>query len=515
MRRLITMALLAGTAASGLSAQRPSPAATAAKVATSQQDAAFAALAKAYLAEQARLHPGYATYLGNHAYDAEVEDLSAAGRARDAAFVARTLAGLQRIDRSRLSRDNQVDAALLLNDLQYRQWQANALQEWTWNPMDANEAISGGLYLLAARDFATWANRLRSATARMEKAPAMFAQMRANLVPALVPAIYAQTVAKQNGGILDIVDTMLAPHKGELNTADARRFDAAATRLRAAVAEQQHWLDTVLVPQAKGDFRLGAEKYDRKLAFALVTDRTRAQIKSDAQAAFDATRAEMYAVAREALAGRTGAPATPANPTPAQMQAAIEAALELSYAHRPARDGVMATATDTLRQATSFVRARNLVSVPDSPVQIIEMPKFRQGVAVAYCDSPGPLEQQLGTFYAISPIPADWSDARATSFLREYNDYMLHELSIHEAMPGHYLQIAHANANPSTLRAVLASGSFVEGWAVYAERLMAEAGYLDNDPLFRLTVMKMRLRSITNTLLDIGIHTEGMTSTLR
>jgi uncharacterized protein (DUF885 family) len=139
------------------------------------------------------------------------------------------------------------------------------------------------------------------------------------------------------------------------------------------------------------------------------------------------------------------------------------------------------------------------------------MPKFQQGVAVAYCDSPGPLETQLDTFYAISPIPDDWTDAQATSFLSEYNDYMIHDLSIHEAMPGHYLQIAHGNQYKSVLRAVLGSGPFVEGWAVYAEGMMMDAGYLNDDPLFKLTVLKMRLRSITNSLLDIGIQTEGLT----
>lgn len=142
---------------------------------------------------------------------------------------------------------------------------------------------------------------------------------------------------------------------------------------------------------------------------------------------------------------------------------------------------------------------------------MIEVPKFMQGVAVAYCDSPGPLDRDQDTFYMVSPIPADWSDEQTTSYLREYNHYMLHDLSIHEAMPGHYLQIAHANQHPSLLRAVLASGPFIEGWAVYAEGLMAENGYLSDDPLFRLTVLKMRLRTITNSLLDIAIHTEGLT----
>src|SRR5690606_29318348 len=113
----------------------------------------------------------------------------------------------------------------------------------------------------------------------------------------------------------------------------------------------------------------------------------------------------------------------------------------------------------------------------------------------------------LPNFYAVSPIPEDWTDEQATSFLTEYNDYMIHDLSIHEGVPGHYLQLDHANRHPGRLRAVLQSGPFIEGWAVYAEGVMADEGYLGGDPLFKLTVLKMRLRSITNTLLDIGIHT--------
>jgi uncharacterized protein (DUF885 family) len=171
----------------------------------------------------------------------------------------------------------------------------------------------------------------------------------------------------------------------------------------------------------------------------------------------------------------------------------------------------MAAATDTLAQATAFVAKAGLVTLPATPIKIIPVPEYMRGVAVAYCDSPGPLERQLDTFYMVSPLPEDWTAEQVASFLREYNLYMIHDLSIHEAMPGHFVQIAHSNENRSLLRAVLSSGTFVEGWAVYAEGMMADAGYLDGDPLFRLTVLKMRLRSITNSLIDIGIHTEGMT----
>ncbi len=504
LRRLLPLALVAAV---------PAPAApiAASTASPAPSDVAFLSLGQRYLDGMLRLNASNATGIGDHRFDSEITDMSPAGRARGLAFSSAMLAELGKVDRAALSRENQVDAALLDNALRYDIWQSETYQGWAWDPQIYNDAAGSSLYSLAARDFAPWPQRLKAATARMRLLPALLAQARANLVPARVPAIFATTVAKQNGGIVEIAETMLAPHKGELAPADAAAFDAALADLKRAVAEHQAWLDKVLVPAAKGDFRLGATLYDAKLHFALLSPLSRAEMKARAIMALAETRTQMYAIARTVLAGRAGAPPTPATPTPAQQQAAIAAALELSYAKRPPRDGVIPRAEQTLREATAFVRAKRLVSVPDQPLRIITMPKFQQGVAVAYCDSPGPLDRALGTFYAVSPIPAEWSDAQATSFLREYNDYMIHDLSIHEAMPGHYLQLAHANAGQSTLRAVLASGSFIEGWAVYGEGMMADAGYLAGDPLFRLTVLKMRLRSITNTLLDIGIQTEGLT----
>ena len=162
-----------------------------------------------------------------------------------------------------------------------------------------------------------------------------------------------------------------------------------------------------------------------------------------------------------------------------------------------------------MTETTAFVRARDFVSVPSEPLEIILMPEFQRGVAVAYCDSPGPLDRGQRTFYAVSPIPEDWSQEQVTSFLREYNSRSIAELTIHEAMPGHYLQIAHSNRYPSVLRALLASGPFVEGWAVYSERVMIDEGFRRDDPLMRLVQLKWYLRGVTNALMDSAIHVDG------
>jgi hypothetical protein len=218
----------------------------------------------------------------------------------------------------------------------------------------------------------------------------------------------------------------------------------------------------------------------------------------------------MYGIARSVLKDKPNPLQMPDSPSEAQQQKAIESALELAYAERPARDQVVNAAKQALVDATAFVRSKDLVTVPNDPVKVILMPEFQRGVAVAYCDSPGPLDKGLDTYFAISPIPDDWTKAQTDSFLREYNSRMIQLLTIHEAMPGHYLEGAHSAQFPSTLRAVLRSGLFAEGWAVYTERMMTDAGYDNGDPLFKLVQRKFYLRTIANAILDQGVHVDGM-----
>ncbi|WP_256776829.1 MULTISPECIES: DUF885 domain-containing protein [unclassified Stenotrophomonas] len=472
-------------------------------------DAAFADLSKRALDTWMQLSPISATQIGDHRYDSEIDDLSAAGQQKVLTAYKGLVGDLDRIDVSKLSRENQVDAAILRNQLQSEIWSAEVLQSSKWDPQIYNGMAGSALYGLMAREFAPLPDRLKSATARMEKLPQIFAQARENLDPARVPKIHAETVAKQNRGILSIVDTFITPHIGELPAEDGKRLQAAIDGLKKAVEEQQTWLDKTLVPNAKGDFRIGAELYDQKLKFALSSSLSRAEIGERARAELKRVRQDMYGIAQTVLKDKPGGPVLPANPSDDQQQAAIEAALELAYADKPARDKVVDDAKAALAQSTEFVRKHDLMTLPDSPVDIILMPEFQRGVAVAYCDSPGPLDKNLKTFYAVSPIPDDWSDKQVDSFLREYNSRMIHLLSIHEGTPGHYLEGWHSGKFPSTLRAVLRSGLFAEGWAVYTERMMQEQGYLDNDPLFHLVQLKFYLRTISNAILDQGVHVDN------
>ena len=476
-----------------------------------QQDhnAQFAALSELALRQWMQHSPISATQIGEHRYDNRIDDVSAQGIAAGIEQTRALLDALEAIDTQQLSRDNQVDAAILRNQLEGDLFRATTLADWQWDPQFYSGLAGSAIYGLMARDFAPLPDRLRSATERMEQIPQIFAAARANLDPARVPKIHAETVARQNRGILSLVATFITPNLDQLQGQQRQRLEAAITTLEAAVNQHQQWLDEQLVPNAKGDFRIGAELYDAKLRFALNSQLSRADIGQRAQAELDRVRAQMYGIAQRVLAGRPGAPATPDNPTAQQQQQAIEAALELAYAQKPARDAVVPDAKAALEVATAFVAEHDLMTLPDAPVEIILMPEFQRGVAVAYCDSPGPLDKHLKTFYAVSPIPEDWNDGQVDSFLREYNSRMIHLLSIHEGTPGHYLEGWHSAKHPSMLRAVLRSGLFAEGWAVYTERMMQQAGYLDNDPLFQLVQLKFYLRTIANALLDQGVHVEG------
>jgi uncharacterized protein (DUF885 family) len=510
---LLAAALLTATVAACQSTPPSSASAAAAAPVSAtintNADAQFADLSRRWLDGWMQLNPVSATQLGDHRFDTEVDDLSAAGRQRMVDFSQRMLGELEAMDAAKLTRENQVDASILRNQLRSDIWNLQTFQSWAWDPQVYNGLAGGAIYNVMARDFAPMPQRLKSATVRMEKIPGIFAQMRENLDPARVPAIHAQTVAKQNAGILSLVKEFITPNASQLNGDDRARLDAAVANLRKAVADNQAWLDKSLVPNAKGDFRIGQKLYDEKLRFSLDSALSRQEIKQRAEAELKRVRARMYDIARTVLKDKPHAPPTPAMPTDAQQQKAIEAALELAYAQHPARSEVVDAAKQALAQATAFVREKNLVTVPNDPVKVILMPEFQRGVAVAYCDSPGPLDKGLDTYFAISPIPDDWTPQQADSFLREYNSRMIHLLTIHEAMPGHYLEGAHSAQFPSTLRAVLRSGLFAEGWAVYTENMMADAGYMDSDPLFRLVQLKFYLRTIANAILDQGVHVDG------
>jgi len=475
------------------------------------ENEAFEKLAERFLAELPMFSPVYATQIGDHSADHKLDQVNAVARERNLASFEKYRIALGAIDREQLSRANQVDAALLQSELDASIWRLETLQEWAWNPLVYINIAGNSVYGLVARDFAPLEQRLDNAAARLEQIPRFLQQSRESIQPVRVPKIHAETAIRQNQGLISIVDNMIMPSIDELTPATRRRLLAAIETAKDAIAVHQTWLEEELLPKAAGDFRVGPDLYDQKLAFALNSPLSRREVKARAEREYESVRNQMYEIAREVYIDANPYTAFPDSPDEAYKQVIIRAALEQAYQHLPPRDGIVDIAKQQLQQATDFVIENNIVTMPDDPLEIIIMPEFQRGVSVAYLDPPGPLDQGQAAFYAVAPLPSDWTDEQVESFLREYNIYSIQDLTIHEGVPGHYLQLALSNRYPSTLRAVLWSGPFVEGWAVYAERVMIEQGYLDNDPLMRLINLKWYLRAVTNAIIDSAIHVDGMT----
>ena len=480
-------------------------------LAANAADRAFETFADQYLDELIEFSPVRATAIGDHRADDRLDEVDAAARERERKAFRGYREALAAIEPDTLSRANQVDAEILRNNIESKLFELDTLEEWAWNPLHYVDLSGGSVYGLLARDFAPVGQRLDNAAARLEQLPRFLEQARTSLQPERVPKIHAETAIQQNPGLLSIIDEMIVPQLETLPEATRSRLEAAIETAKDAIAEHQTWLEEELLPRAAGDFRIGAELYDQKLAFALNSPLNRRDIKALAESDYESVRNQMYEIAKQVYVGVHPHTAFPDNPEEAYKQAIIRAALEQAYRQLPPRDGIVDIATEYLEQATDFVVERNIVTMPEDPVEIITMPEFQRGVALAYLNPPGPLDKGQKAFYAVAPLPADWTDEQVESFLREYNLLSIQDLTIHEGVPGHYLQLALSNRYPSALRSVLWSGPFVEGWAVYAERVMIDEGYLDHDPLMRLINLKWYLRAVTNAIIDSAIHVDGMT----
>lgn len=480
-------------------------------VAATPTDQAFENLADEYISDLTNFSPVFATMIGDHSADGELDNVDSDARNETLSLYREYKAALTALDRNELSRANQVDYELLFHEIESSIWSIETLQEWAWNPLYYVDRSGSAIYALMARDFAPIEQRLLAAASRLEQLPRFLEQARGSIKSDRVPKIHAETAIKQNPGLSSIIDAIIVPQMEALTTEQRARLNAAIETARDALADHQTWLEEELLPRANGDFRIGAELYDIKLAFALNSPLSRKQITARAEQEYEAVRNRMYEVAKEVYAKKHPFTAFPDNPDESYKQAIIRAALEEAYRQLPPRDGIVEIAKQYLQQASDFVVEHNLVTMPEEPVEIIIMPEFQRGVAIAYLDPPGPLDRDQPAFYAVAPLPEDWTDEQAESFLREYNLLSLQDLTIHEGVPGHYLQIALSNRYPSPLRSVLWSGPFVEGWAVYAEEMMIENGYMDGDPLMKLINLKWYLRAITNAIIDSAIHVDGMT----
>ncbi|MBL6278841.1 DUF885 domain-containing protein [Micromonospora fiedleri] len=439
--------------------------------------------------------PGLAAVAGDHRVDDRLPDLSADAVAGDRAMLVDAASVLCEIDGDSLDVEERVDHALLSTLVDRQLFELTEIREHEWNPLVHNPGpLLNGLFV---RPYAPAEQRLTALVGRLTAVPDALATARATLRD--MPRVHAETAVGQFTGtaalIRDEVPALLEQAPALLD-----QVEPAATGAIAALEEFVAWLRAGLAADTGPgrDPRLGRRRWEARLWYALDTELSAAEIQRRAWANLDRVGEEIRAAAVELVGG------------PADDET-VRRALDLLAAEHPDDHTIVDLASITMDEASDFVRAHDLVTVPDDRCVIQVMPEFARGVAVAYCDAPGALETaEVPTFYCIAPTPADWPAHRVDSFYREYNDHMIRNLTVHEAMPGHFLQLAHArrHVGSTRVRALTRSGPFTEGWAVYAEQVMAEHGF-GGLPV-RLQQLKMQLRMTLNALLDQLVHAEEL-----
>jgi uncharacterized protein (DUF885 family) len=463
--------------------------------------AEFAALAEDYLDDLARRHPDIATRLGDHRFDDRLPDDSAEARTAERGALDGFAARLAALDTAALPPELQVDAAMLADGIARRIFEIDELREHAWNPLRANPGQA--VYLLLARDFAPLPDRLVALAGRLAEIPRALKVARDQLES--MPKVHLETAIGQFDGTIKLVTGEIdaALRLADEGTPTSRKpIDKVRPAALEALAAHRDWLAAKTAETAgnagnHADPRIGPERFARKLSLTLSAEADSDAILARAEKDLERITEDITELAAE-LGG-----------TPREVLGRLAAAA-------PDDSTILRFCADALAAQTAFVRAHDLVTLHDDPLELIDMPEIDRGIAVAYCDSPGPLETaRLPTFIAVSPVPAGWPAERKASFYREYNRHMVHNLMVHEAMPGHYLQLQHSRRfdGGTRIRAALRSGSFVEGWAVYTEELMARHGYPgEGDPrALRMQQLKMQLRTTINAILDARVHAHGMT----
>jgi uncharacterized protein (DUF885 family) len=475
---------------------------------TPTEDARLERLFKDYLDVEFKHRPLDATRLGDHRFDDRLDDVSAKARAANTERTRQMLADLpKRIDYKKLSRSGQIDFEIWRHELKKELWLAENTDRFATDPRVYNDYITDSVYLLFTQSTQPLAVNLRSAAARIAAIPRVVAAAKDSLKNP--PAVFVKTAINQNKGAIAFYETGVFLLTGE--TPALSELQGACKKVVPVLREYQKFLEGDLLPRAKGEWRIGKEKFAQKLELELDAGIGAAEVLDEAEAEMVRVENEMYVIARQLWSAAFGKGPLPADDADGRRTTIRRVLAHFSGEHGKV-ENLVKDANETATGIKAFIKAKDILRLPEpDQCKIIEMPEFKRGNSIAYLEPAPPLDPKASSYYAIAPPPADWDAKRVASFMQEYNRHMLQILTIHEAYPGHYVQLEYSNRHPSLIRRVLSSGVFAEGWAVYTEKMMLDQGYGEGNLPLRLMQLKWYLRSVCNAILDYKMHCTNMT----
>ena len=465
-------------------------------------------LFKAHLDESFQMRPLDATILGDHRFDHLLDDISRAARDRWLSQQKQSLETLSTtIPTSELSANGKVDFEILRDELIRNIWLAENTKPFEEDPRTYGSYINDSVYSLLTQSTLPKEKNIENAIARMKQVPRIIATAKATIHNPPRPVL--DTAILQNRGAISFYEKGLFDLVGDTSQREALKQAAAV--IVDELKAYQKFLETDAIPGAKGNWRLGKEKFSRKLALVLDVGLNADEVLVEANAEFTRVQRDMYVVARQLWSRYFPAEPLPPDDAAGQRETIGLVIAAVSKEHGQP-EALILDARATVTSIKSFIREKDILRLPEPDrCQVIEMPEFRRGNSLAYLESALPLDPNGSSYYAVSPPPSIWGESEVRSFLEEYNRHMLQILTIHEAYPGHYVQLEYSNRVPSMIRRVLQSGVFIEGWAVYTEQMMLDQGYGNGELALRLNQLKFYLRAVANTILDHKMHCADMT----
>jgi uncharacterized protein (DUF885 family) len=495
---------------------------------SSGSSAKFAELSDQFVKESLALSPTNASAAGYHKHvdaktgktielDALLDDLSLKGIDKQRAFYERWRERFRKeTPVASLDIEDAADWQLIDDQIGLNLLEFDKIQNYRHNPTGVVELIGNAIFLPLTQGYASKDVRIGHVLSRMKAMPALLDQVKAYLSDC--DPVWVNTATEENEGNIDLVENTVkdeipagSPLKGQ--------YDQIAPSTVSALKDFSKWLQNDLGKRPpKLTWRLGKELYDQKFKLVMETDITPEQLLADAESDLKSVRAEMLQLALPMHKQMYPDHSDHSDVSGRDRENLIigEVLAKISDDHAE-RDHLQQAVEADLESIKQFIREKKIVSLSAREnLKVMPTPPFMRGIySVAGFHNAPPLEPQAEAEYWVTPIDPKTAEAKAESKLREYNNYALKWLTIHEALPGHYIQFEHLNSiqpeRRRLLRSLFANGAYVEGWAEYIAQVMMDEGFLNNDPRFRLVMRKIRLRLLSNTILDIKMQTMGMT----
>ena len=455
---------------------------------TNQPDSSESSLVDRYFDEYFQLNPSAGTAAGLHgAYDVALEDMSRGAFQKRIALSNRYLPLFERLPSS-------PDRDLMIAHLHADLVNLRDIRQQETNPDYYSGGVTASIFGLISRKFASPEERLQDVIAREKHIPQAFVDARHNLHDC--PQIYTQVAIEQLPGIqnffLHDVPGAFADVKSK---ALLTEFQKTNTSVMDALKQYQSWLEKDLLPRSHGDFRIGSANFASKVKYEEMVDLPLTRLLQIGYENMHENQRALQDICKKI------------DP----KKSTREVADQLS-SHHPPPSELLQSFRDTFNGLISFINAHQIITIPTDTKPILEeTPPFMRALTMASMDTPGPYEKVATEAYFNVTLPEKtWSPRETEEFMNGFSRGTIASTAIHEAYPGHYVQLLWFQKVQSKVRKLISANSNVEGWAHYTEQMMLDEGYGNGDPELRAGQLMDALLRNARYIVGIEMHTGNM-----